>query len=343
MTTDAKTILVTGAGGYIGSVLAPLLLDVGYKVVALDRYYFGQEVLSSVASNENLSIVQKDVRNLTEEDFKGIYAVVDLAALSNDPIGEMDPVLTRSINYQARVENATMAKRTGVSSYVLASSCSVYGFSNQPNLDEHAPLNPISEYALCNQMAEKDVLCLKDDAFAPVAIRNGTVYGLSPRMRFDLVVNLMTLHAVTKNAITVLGGGRQARPLIHVRDVAETIMKILSKEPDAVSGEIYNLADGNYTALEIAYIVRESLPFMTNIDIAPDDVDKRSYSVSCDKVRNELGIEPKWNVEKGIKEVYKSLRSGLSADEKTNTLRWYKYLQQAESLVKELSIDGRMF
>ena len=226
-----KSILVTGAGGYIGSTLSSMLLDAGYHVIGFDRYFFGTSSLKDLFEHPNFKAVQKDIREIQPADLENVYGVCDLAALSNDPSGDLNPELTNSINHAGRVRVATLAKQVGVQRYILASSCSVYGQSDGRDLDEHSDPKPLTTYARANLAAERDVLPLADGRFTVTVLRQATVFGLSRRMRFDLVINLMTLNAVQKGRIFVLGGGRQWRPIVHVSDTSRA-----SADPRTGSG-----------------------------------------------------------------------------------------------------------
>ena len=206
-----ETVLVTGAGGYIGATLVDQLLAAGKRVVGFDRYFFGESLLGDTLQHPSFTLRRKDMRQIEASDFAGVDAVCDLAALSNDPAGALDEKLTYAINHEARARSAELAKRAGVSRYLLASSCSVYGSGDGAVLTEASTPEPISTYAHANLKAEIDILRLADSAFTVAALRQATVFGLAKRMRFDLVVNLMTINAVQKRKIFVMGGGRPAR------------------------------------------------------------------------------------------------------------------------------------
>ncbi|HXA72545.1 MAG TPA: SDR family oxidoreductase [Stellaceae bacterium] len=338
-----KKVLVTGAGGYIGSVLCKDLIDHGYSVVAFDRFFFGVETLRDVNGSLNLTLVKKDIRDIEECDLEGVHAVCDLAALSNDPSGELNPDITEGINHAGRVRVAETAKRAGVERYVLSSSCSVYGHGNGAALDEASETRPLTTYARANLRAEAETLALAGDGFCATALRNATVFGLSPRMRFDLVVNLMTLHAVEKGRITIMGGGKQWRPLVHIRDVARAFRTVLEAPKQSVRGAIFNIGRQNAQVLSIAYIIRETLPFPLQIEVAPDDPDRRDYNVSFDRAKQVLGFEAQGTIADGTSEIYEALKMGLVENgPKTSTVRWYRNVIEAQKLVESVALNGRL-
>jgi nucleoside-diphosphate-sugar epimerase len=336
-------VLVTGAGGYIGSVLVKELLSNGHEVVAFDRFFFGREPLSGLHNDSRLTICQKDIRDVEEADFAGVDAVCDLAALSNDPSAAIDANLTTEINYKGRASLAKVARNAGVSRYILSSSCSVYGTGESHELTEKSKTGPITEYAKSSLDAEYDTFALAGDNFSVTALRNATVFGLSKRMRFDLVINLMTLHAVRRGRIIVMGGGKQWRPLVHVTDVARAFRTVLEAPADKVNSEIFNVGLRNYQIFSLAYIVRESLPFLVEIEVAPDDADSRDYNASFDKAREVLGFQAKTDVPEGVAEIYNALKFGLVDDDaKTSTVNWYRSILDAKKLLDEVTLDGRI-
>lgn len=338
-----ETVLVTGAGGYIGSILVEELLKNGYRVAALDRFYFGRSVLGRFAQNDRFTLIQKDIRDAEASDFEGIDAVCDLAALSNDPSGEINRELTVAVNHEGRRHVCEQAKQAGVSRYVLASSCSVYGTGEEQHLSESSATAPLTTYAKANLSAEQDVLPMADDDFAVTVLRNATVFGLSPRMRFDLVVNIMTLHAAEKGSMTIMGGGRQWRPLVHVRDVARMFRTVLEADTALVNGEIFNVGLTNLQIRSVAYIVRETVPIQVSISVAPDDPDRRNYNVSFDKAKRVLGFEPEKTVEDGVREIYDALKYGqIEETSKTSTVNWYRSILDAKELLDEIELDGRV-
>ena len=342
-------ILVTGAGGYIGSVLVPELLAAGHDVIALDRFFFGRQRLERAVQRLNggakgaFTPVRADVRAIEPDHLAGVDAVIDMAALSNDPAGELDPALTEAINFKARARLARMAKEAGVRRYLLMSSCSVYGDTGATTADESTPPKPLTTYARCNQMAEEAILPLAGDGFVPMAFRNATLFGVSPRMRFDLAINLMTLHAVRDGRIIVMGGGRQWRPFVHVRDVAEAALLALNAPADRVAGAVFNIAHSNVQIRALAYLVRENLPFMVEIAMAPDDPDRRNYRVTAEKARTHLGFAAARDPAHGVREIYEALKRGdVDEEPQAYTVRWYQALIDAERLVREVAINGRI-
>ena len=340
----SQTILVTGAGGYIGTALVDVLLERGHRVIGLDRYFFGEELLGDTRRHPSFTLRRKDNRDIDDSDVRGVDAVCDLAALSNDPSGALDERLTHAINHDARVRTAQLAKQAGVKRYVLASSCSVYG-AGEGVLTEDSKPNPVSTYAVANLKAEQDILPTGDSTFTVCALRQATVFGLSKRMRFDLVVNLMTINAVQKGKIFVLGGGRQWRPIIHVRDTAAAFVAMLDHAPSLVNRHVFNIGstEHNYQVLSLAYIVRENIPFPIELDVVPDDSDARDYRVSFARAEQDLGFRVTSTPADGAREIYEALKLGrVDTGPKTVTVKWYQHIMDAKRLVDGLAIDGRL-
>ena len=335
--------MVTGAGGYIGTQLVRDLVNSGHEVTAVDRYFFGKEPLAEFIGNNKVNVLQKDIRDLNAKDFSGHDAVCDLACLSNDPAGEIDPELTYSINRDGRIHVAKTAKSAGVEKYIISSSCSVYGKGEEPQLSETSKTNPISVYAKSTLEAEQQNLSIADSNFSVTALRNATVFGLSTRMRFDLVVNLMTLTAFQKGRIIVMGGGLQWRPLVHISDVSKAFINVIGAKKDKINKEVFNIGLDNFQIKNLAYLVREELPFPVEIDIAPDDADKRDYNVVFSKAESVLGFKAETNVIQGIKEIYLALKSGsVDVGPKTITVQWYRNILDAKALLDSVVLDGRI-
>jgi nucleoside-diphosphate-sugar epimerase len=336
-------VLVTGAGGYIGTQLVRDLLKSDHQVIALDRYFFGNDPMKEFIGNKNVEIVKKDIRDVSEKDFFGVDAVCDLACLSNDPAGEMDPELTYKINRDGRIHVAKTAKKAGVEKYIISSSCSVYGQGDEPQLSENSKTNPISVYARSTFEAEQQNLAIADKNFSVTALRNATVFGLSTRMRFDLVVNLMTLTAFSKNQIIVMGGGLQWRPLVHVSDVSRAFLQTVLSKSELINGQIFNIGLDNFQIKSLAHLVREELNLPIEIDLAPDDPDKRDYNVLFEKATKILKFEAKTSVQMGIREIYLALKSGkIDAGPKTVTVQWYRNILEAKALIDSVILDGRV-
>ncbi|MEM3563685.1 MAG: SDR family oxidoreductase [Candidatus Jordarchaeaceae archaeon] len=334
-------VLVTGGAGYIGSTLVQLLLDRGYEVTCLDRLFFGREGLKSVMNNPKFRVIREDIRWFNPKILEGVDVVVDLAALSNDPAGELDPQKTLEINYKGRVRVARLAKEKGVERYILASSCSVYGFQ-EGLLNESSPTDPLTTYAKANLLAEREILPLADENFTPLALRQATVYGLSPRMRFDLAINGMTLGFFKKGKIPILRDGNQWRPFVHVRDTSKAFILAMEAPKEEVSGEVFNVGanEQNYQIFPLAKLVAESigLPFEYEWYGSPD---YRSYRVSFDKIKEVLKFKPELTPREGAREVYEALQEGTVTDDlKTITVKWYKHLLEMQKFLKEVEIGG---
>ena len=335
--------MVTGAGGYIGTQLVRDLVKAGHEVTAVDRFFFGKEPLSEFVGNKKVTIKQKDIRDLDQNDFKGHDAVCDLACLSNDPAGEIDPQLTYQINRDGRIHVAKTAKQAGVEKYIISSSCSVYGKGEEPQLSETSNTNPISVYAKSTLEAEQQNLSIADNNFSVTSLRNATVFGLSTRMRFDLVVNLMTLSAFQKGKIIVMGGGLQWRPLVHVTDVSKAFISVIYSEHRKVNKEIFNIGLDNFQVKNLAFLVREELPFPVEIEMAPDDADKRDYNVIFDKANDVLGFKAQIEIQQGIKEIYQALKLGkIDTSSKTVTVQWYRNILNAKKLIDSIILEGRV-
>ena len=344
-----RTVLIAGGAGYIGSVLAEMLLDAGHRVRVLDRLFFGRDLILPLESREGFTVLRGDTRCADAAVCDGVDVVMDLAGISNDPASDLAPAITEDINLRGAVHLARLAKQAGVARYLYSSSCSVYGHSNGKGADdrltEESPNNPVSLYARTKVGAEAELATLNDDHFTVVFLRNATVYGLSYRMRFDLVINLMTLYAYKNRKLYVLGGGRQWRPLVHVRDVGRAFMLMMDAPSEKVAGQAFNVGSDEqcYQIYQIAQMVRDVVPH-TDLEVVPDDPDKRSYNVSFAKIERTLGYRVEKTPYEGIVEVKQALERGKVDDSiRTKTVHYYQYLLDAERLIREVSYNGRIF
>lgn len=336
-------VLLIGGGGYIGIPLAEELIARGHQVRVLDRFYFGRDLFGPLLEQPNMEFVQSDLREPDPAAFKGVDAVVLLGALSNDPCADLDPRLSQEVNMDGTLRCAELAKAAGARRMVFSSSCSVYGAGNGL-LTETSATAPVSLYAKLKLDAEAKLHAMASDDFCVTSLRHATVFGLAPRMRFDLVVNLMTLTAFQQGKIYVLGGGMQWRPLVHVRDVGLAFVTVLESSPDVVQREIFNVGsdEQNLRVRDVATLVATVVP-NTKIEQVPSDADNRDYHVTFGKISKVLGYKTRYSVEAGAREVYEALVAGRTSDQiRTRTLAFYKHLQDAERLVRELSLNGRM-
>jgi nucleoside-diphosphate-sugar epimerase len=340
-----QRVLVTGAGGYVGIPLCRELVNRGYHVIALDRFFFGQDKLGDLSSNPAVQLTVQDIRDIDSDLLEDVYGVFDLAGLSNDASAEIDPELTRQINLNGGLRLARTAKEMGVKRYVYASSASVYGHGIKTSLIETDECRPQTLYAQSKIEVEKQLKALKGPSFEPVIFRTATVFGLAPRMRFDLAVNIMTLRAWKERVIYIMGGGEQWRPFIHVNDVVQVFVRGLEADSELVAGQTFNVGDDgmNYQIRQLAQFVLDVIPNVT-IHYIPDDPDKRTYNLSFAKIKQMLGFEARTKMHEGIVEIKQALERGfVSGDDPTcYTLQWYRSLFEWEKRIQDLSINGRL-
>ena len=308
-----KKILVTGGAGYVGCVLVPKLLDAGYAVVVYDLMLFGADGLPS---HPNLSVIEGDLRDLASygKAVAGADAVIHLACISNDPSFELDPELSKSINYDCFEPMVVASKAAGVKRFIYASTSSVYGVSEAPEVTEDFPLVPLTDYNKFKGLCEPHLLRHQSPEFTTVIIRPATVCGYSPRMRLDLTVNILTNLAVNKGQITVFGG-TQKRPNIHIDDIAELYVELLETPADMIAGDTFNAAYQNYTVAEIAQIVKavveREMPERAPIEVLTSSSnDLRSYHVSAKKIKAKLGWEPKRSLEDAVSDLCAAFKAG---------------------------------
>lgn len=336
-----NTVLVTGGAGYIGSVLTRLLLEKGYHVKCLDRLFFGRESIEELLDNPNYELIKDDIRWCNASIFDNVDAVIDMAALSNDPSGELNPEKTMEINFKGRERIATLSKKHGVKQYILASSCSIYGFQ-EGILTEESSVNPLTTYAEANYKAEQAALPLADDKFTATVLRQSTVFGLSPRMRFDLAINGMTFGFFKNKKIPVMRDGTQWRPFVHVRDTSNAFMKVLESDPEQVNGHIFNVGNNNQNVqiLPLAEMVSKGAGVPFDFEWYGDP-DHRSYQVSFDKIKKSIGYDTKVTVEDGAREIANALNTGeVVPSPKMKTVDWYKYLIESQQILDDVVLDG---
>lgn len=332
-------ILVTGGAGYLGSTLVPLLLERGHEVTVLDRFYFGVGTLPK--EGPSLHLVRDDTRWCDPRLFEGKDAVVDLAALSNDPAGAMDPWKTYEINYLGRVRVARLARQAKVGRYVVSSSCSIYGFQ-EGLLSERSETRPLTAYAAANVLVENDNLPLNRPEFIVTALRFATLYGVSPRMRFDLAINGMALGGIRSGQIPVMRDGSQWRPFLHVHDAARAIATAIEAPASKVGGQTFNVGgeSQNFQIRPLADLVASALSHPPKVEWYGDP-DARSYRVDFSRFRDAVGFRPEREPVEAVRELERALATGAIAESpRTNTLGWYRHLLSDPSAGAEVTIHG---
>ena len=311
MKSTGKHVLVTGGAGYVGAVLVPKLLAAGHRVTVVDLYIFGEHVLDAVKGHPGLRQVRGDIRDrgLLERELAGVDAVIHLACISNDPSFELDPVLGKSINYDAFLPLVQISKDQGVRRFVYASSSSVYGIKDEENVTEELSLTPLTDYSKYKALCEDVLLKAQAPGFTTLVLRPATVCGYSPRLRLDLTVNILTNHAVNNRRITVFGGG-QKRPNIHIEDVTDLYVRSLEYADDSIAGEIFNAGYENHTVAALAEMVRRTVgEEQVAIETTPTN-DHRSYHISSEKIKRRLGFEPCHTVEGASADLTRAFRAG---------------------------------
>jgi nucleoside-diphosphate-sugar epimerase len=336
-------ILVTGTEGYLGCLLAPLLIEKGHQVIGVDTGYYKVGWLYN-GTETTAKTLNKDIRHISLEDLQGVEAIVHMAELSNDPTGQLSPTITYDINHVGSVRLAKLAKQAGVRRFVYMSSCSVYGVATEGDVTEESPVNPQTAYAECKTMVERDVKPLASDDFSPTFMRNATAFGASPRMRFDIVLNNLAGLAWTTKEIKMTSDGTPWRPLVHALDISKAIICALEAPRDIVHNQIVNVGDtaNNYRVKQIAEFVADAFPGC-KLSFGDNASDNRSYRVSFEKINTVLpGFKCDWDARLGAKQLF-DVFNQIDMTQEIFFSRGFTRLKQLEYLIRTQQIDKDFF
>lgn len=336
-------VLVTGSEGYIGTILTPFLLAHGHDVVGVDSGFHRVGWLYNGVDRAP-SWIEKDIRHLSEDDLRGFDAIVHLAELSNDPVGQLNPDITFEINHQGSVRLATLARAAGVERFIYMSSCSVYGAAGDSFSSESSDVHPLTAYAQCKVLVERDVRPMADDRFSPTFLRNATAFGASPRQRFDLVVNDLAGHAWTEKVIRMDSDGRPWRPFVHILDISRAIACVLAAPRDVIHGEIFNVGSNtqNYQIREIAEIISTTFPDC-RLSIGDSSGDDRNYKANFDKIHERLpGFECRYDVARGAQQLLDVFRA-VQMTTDLFEFRGHTRIKQIQHLLATHQIDDRFY
>jgi len=312
-------VLVTGHKGYIGTILVPMLIEAGHEVVGLDSDLYRECTFGNEESIKHIPEIRKDIRDVKPSDIEGFEAIIHLAGFSNDPLGDLNPKLTYEINHAASVRLANLAKKVRVCRFIFSSSCSNYGAAGQDWVNEQSELKPVTPYGISKVRVEKDIMRLADSNFSPTFPRSGTAYGVSPRLRFDLVLNNLVAWAFTTGRVHLKSDGMAWRPIVHIEDIARAFIAILRAPLNLIHNQTFNIGQTkeNYRIRQLAKIVAETVPG-SQIEYAEGaSRDKRCYRVDCSKLEKTLfEFKPQWNAKRGAKELYEAFKKfGLTLEE----------------------------
>ncbi|PSB20857.1 SDR family NAD-dependent epimerase/dehydratase [Phormidesmis priestleyi ULC007] len=335
-------VLLTGHRGYIGTVMTPMLLAAGHEVVGIDTDLYQRCTFGD--GFPTIPTIQKDIRDVVAADINGFEAILHLAGLSNDPLGDLNPSLTFDINYKASVRLAELAKQVGVERFIFSSSCSNYGAAGDAPVNETSEFNPVTPYGSSKAMTEMDVTKMADDSFSPTFLRSATAYGVSPRLRFDLVLNNLVAWAITTGKVHIKSDGTPWRPIVHIEDISRAFLAVLHAPRALIHNESFNVGrtQENYRISEIADIVKATVPGC-EIEYAEDaGPDLRCYRVDCEKIAKTLPeFQPQWTAKKGAEELYNTYKKvGLTLDEFEGER--YKRIAHIKYLISDGLLDQNL-